>query len=250
MKQLFLLNIIAFCGLIATTNATEWQWAKYDLPQSTVKTCIPLERGKWWPNHFKNMMKREPRETKLVFLGDSITMMWAKHGKYENGTEIWDKYYQPYNAANFGISGDKTETILWRLTAGENLKGMSPKVIVLLIGVNNLIQKDSAEDTAAGIKTIVKYLRKITPDTKIMLLGIFPAWSAKHPIRAKIIAVNKSIKSLNDGKNVFFLDIGHVFLEKDGSISKKVLRDTLHPGVEGFRRWAKAIQPLLKKLLQ
>jgi beta-glucosidase len=113
-----------------------------------------------------------------------------------------------------------------------------------------LLQKETPENTAAGIAKIVGVLRKKLPESKILLLGVFPCWkSPKHPIRAKVKQVNTTIAKLADDKHVFFLDIGDVFLEKDGTITKKVLRDHLHPAEEGFRRWAKAMQPTFSKLL-
>ena len=217
------------------------------LPQ----TCIAAPRGSWWPNYHKNMLKREPKNMKLMFLGDSITMMWRSQSGLEGGTAVWNKFYKDIPAGNYGISGDKTENVLWRITAGNDLVGTNPKLIVLLIGINNLLQKSSPEDTAAGIKEIVKVLRKKLPQSKILLLGVFPCWkSPKHPIRAKVKKVNKIICNLADNKKIWYLDIGNVFLEKDGSISKKILRDYLHLSEKGYERWAKAINPTVNKLMK
>ena len=131
------------------------------------KTCIPVPRGTWWPNYHKNMLKREPKNMKVMFLGDSITMMWRSQSGYEGGTKIWNQYYKDLPAGNYGISGDKTENVLWRITDSNDLEGTNPEVVILLIGVNNLLQKYSPEDTATGIKKIVKVLRDKLPKTKI-----------------------------------------------------------------------------------
>jgi lysophospholipase L1-like esterase len=215
------------------------------------KTCTPAPRGSWWPNYHKNMLKRESKNGKVLFLGDSITMMWRSQSGYEGGTKVWNKYYQKLPAANYGISGDKTENILWRITSSDDLRGTNPKVVVLLIGINNLNRSDSPKDTASGISEIVKVLRQKLPQSKILLMAVFPCWkSPKHPTRNKVKATNNLIKPLADNKKVFYLDIGKVFLEKDGSISKKILRDYLHLSEKGYQRWAKAMQPTLIKLLQ
>lgn len=188
---------------------------------------------------------------KVMFLGDSITMMWRNHGKYEGGTPVWDKHYRDIPAGNYGISGDKTENVLWRITESGDLKNVSPKVVVLLIGINNLLQGDSPEDTAQGIKAIVEVLRSKLPAAKILLLGVFPCKpGAKDPIRAKVSKVNSMIKPLADEKHIFYLDIGNVFLEPDGSISNKILRDYLHLSEKGYERWAEAMDPALMKLLK
>lgn len=234
-------------SLIVTINLCVAAKRGHDMPQ----TCIAVPRGSWWPNYHKNMLKREPKNMKVMFLGDSITMMWRSQSGLEGGTPVWDKYYKNIPAGNYGISGDKTENVLWRITVGNDLAGTNPEVIVLLIGINNLLQKSSPEDTAAGIKKIVQVLRRKLPQSKILLLGVFPCWkSAKHPIRNKVKKVNNIICKLADNKKIWYLDIGHVFLEKDGSISKKNLRDYLHLSGKGYERWATAMNPAINKLMK
>jgi len=135
------------------------------------------------------------------------------------------------------------------LTEGKSLEGYTPKHIVLLIGINNLLQGDTPEDTATGIRAVVSYLRKLLPDSKVLVLGIFPCHSKSgDPIRGKIKAANDRIKNMADSKNVFFADIGNVFLEKDGSITKEVMRDLLHLSPKGYEMWADALEPHLKAL--
>ena len=70
----------------------------------------------------------------LLFLGDSITQGWGGQG-FGNpaGQQVWTEYYVPQNAANFGIGGDQTQHVLWRIQNGE-LEGINPKVAVVMIG--------------------------------------------------------------------------------------------------------------------
>lgn len=213
--------------------------------------CTPAPRDAWWPNYFKAMMQREPRDTDLVFLGDSITMMWRSQSGFEGGTAVWNKYYKPLNACNYGVSGDKTENILWRLGEGKNMDGFNPRVCVLLIGINNLLQGSTPQNTAAGITAIVRELRKNHPDMKILLLGVFPCRpKPEDPIRQKVKDTNAAIAGLHDGKHIFYADIGSVFLEKDGTVSKEILRDYLHLSEKGYERWAEAMRPHLDPLLK
>ena len=130
------------------------------------------------------------------------------------------------------------------------MEGYTPKHIVLLIGINNLLQGDTPEDTVAGIKAVTDYLRKVLPDSKVLILGVFPCHEqATAPIRAKIRMTNERIKKLADSQNVYFVDIGDVFLKKDGSITKDVMRDLLHLSPEGYEMWADAMEPYLKAFL-
>lgn len=120
----------------------------------------------------------------LLFLGDSITAGWG--GK----KEIWDAAFGKYKPANFGIGGDRTQHVLWRIQNGE-LTGITPKAAVLMIGTNNS-GSDSVEGIAKGITAIVKYLHEKSPKTKVLLLAIFPA--ARCPAR-RATSSSRSMKS-------------------------------------------------------
>ena len=243
--------LVSSSAALAAETLEDWPWQKYGLPRSTTPACIPAKRGTWWPAYHKAMLKREKREgIEILFLGDSITMMWRSQSGYEGGTNVWQKQYAHRNAANFGISGDETEHILWRITAGKNLDGLSPKVLILLIGINNLNRGDRPEHVAEGITTIVRHIRRKLPNTRVLLLGIFPCWqSPKHPVRAKVRRTNEIICKLADYEQTYYLDIGHRFVEPDGTISKEKLRDLIHLSEKGYEIWAEAMEPYLSDLL-
>lgn len=242
----------ALLALAALAHAQEWPWAKYGLPPSINPTCIPLKRTDWADQYHVGMLAREKKpDLQLVFLGDSITMMWRSQSGYEGGTRVWDRYYAPLQAGNFGISGDRTEHILWRITEGGDLDGLHPKVLVLLIGINNLLQTNSKPgDVAEGIATIVNYVKVKLPHTKILLMGLFPLWEKPtDPARQWVKDVNVLIKPLADRRHVWYLDIGDRFLEPDGTISTWKLRDLLHLSEHGYWIWARAMKPYLADLL-
>ncbi len=233
--------------------AEEWPWAKYGIPKSANPTCIPTKRTDWALAYHEGMLQREKRgDLEVVFLGDSITMMWRSQSGYEGGTPVWEKYYAPLKAGNFGISGDRTEHILWRITEGGDLDGLRPKVLVLLIGINNLLGgKNSPEQTAEGITTIVNHVKGKLPETRILLLGLFPCWERpENPAREQVRQVNRLIHPLEDKKRVWYLDIGDRFVEPDGTIKKEKLRDLLHLSEKGYWIWAEAMQPVLERLRQ
>ena len=197
-------------------------------------------------------------EAQLVFLGDSITHGWEGKGK-----EVWAKYWAPLNAANFGIGGDRTEHVLWRMEHG-NFDGLKPKEIVLMIGTNNTghqgrPQKEldgatyqcTAQQTAEGIKTIVAKLKEKCPGAKILVLAIFPRGEKPtDKMRQQNEETNAIIKKLADNKTVFFLDINAKFLQPDGTLSRDIMPDLLHPNEKGYEIWAEAIAPKVKELLK
>jgi lysophospholipase L1-like esterase len=195
--------------------------------------------------HESFLKRARERPIGLLFIGDSITAGWNSVGK-----EVWAKYYQAHNPANFGIGGDRTQHVLWRIENGE-LDGISPKVVVLLIGVNN----GGKPAVFPGIKKIVEEIRVRLPASKILLLGVFPhgndplnpPWIPRA--RVAIVELNKLIAGLDDGRNVRYLDIGSRFLDPTGAISKGIMPDGLHPAAPGYQIWADAMQPLLQEML-
>lgn len=188
-------------------------------------------------------------EAKLVFLGDSITHYFENEGK-----AVWKKYWEPLKAANFGVSGDRTEHVLWRFEQAQ-LDGIKAKVAVVMIGTNNSNKNKDGTDTYStseileGITAIVNEIRRRQPDTKILLLGIFPRSKAFSEQRGRLLQINQALAKLDDGKHIFYLDFGSQLIEKDGSISKDIMPDALHLSEAGYRIWAAAIEPKLKELL-
>jgi beta-glucosidase len=179
----------------------------------------------------------------LIFIGDSITHSWEKNGK-----EVWSQYYGNRNAVNLGIGGDRTQHVLWRLANG-NIQNISPKVAVLMIGTNNHPPRSTAEEITDGIISICKVLREKLPNTKILLLAIFPRGQQPNEMREELARASIMASVIADNKNIYYLDIGDKFLEPDGTISKEIMPDFLHLSPKGYQIWAEAIEPELVKLM-
>ncbi len=203
---------------------------------------------KWWmPRHKEKLALKEQISTvNLVFLGDSITHAFDNKGK-----AIWQQYYAPRNALNIGFSGDRTENVLWRLNNGA-VDGIAPKLLVLMIGTNNTgHRQDKAEDTALGIKAILNTLEDKLPKTKVLLLAIFPRGATKDdPLRKLNDDINNIIKSYDDGDRIHYVDINSIFLDENGTLSKSVMKDLLHPNKDQYKVWADAIEPNIIALMQ
>lgn len=188
-------------------------------------------------------------KAQLVFLGDSITAGWAGNGK-----DVWAKSFSQYTPANFGIGGDRTQHVLWRIQNGE-LDGIKPKALVLMIGTNNS-GRDPADGIAKGVTKIIETIREKQPQAKILLLAVFPrgekASTAEkpNPGRDTLKQVNDTIAKLDDGKNIFFLDIGDKFMKPDGTLTKDIMPDFLHLSPAGYQIWADAISPKLAELMK
>lgn len=179
---------------------------------------------------------------RLIFEGDSITHNWSSRGK-----DVWKERYEPLGAFNFGVGGDKTENILWRIQRGQ-LDGLHPKLVVLTIGTNNLNGKKTPEQVAEGIAAIIKKYQEHCPGVVILLQGVFPrGHDPADPLRSEIKDLNALISRFADGNKVLYIDFGEKFLEPDGSISPQMMHDYLHPESKGYQIWADSIAPIIGK---
>lgn len=213
---------------------------------------VPVSRQQptnWVARHEGFVTQAKAGKFDLVFIGDSITDGWRTRGK-----EVWNKDYAPRHALNLGISGDRTQHVLWRLDHGE-VDGLKPKAVVLMIGTNNTgnekdgSPRNSTAEVIEGVTAVVKDIRTRLPQSKLLLLAIFPRGAVDAPQRAQIREINAALAKLDDGKMIKFLDIGKVFLDPDGSIPKTIMPDLLHPNAAGYQRWADAMDPTLAGML-
>ena len=206
------------------------------------------EKG-WIKRHEGFVEIAKKGDVDVLFLGDSITDGWRGFNpkNKSGGKNVWDKNFAPLKAVNFGIGGDRTEHVLWRIQNGE-LDGIKPKVAVLMIGTNNT-GANSAEQIAEGITAIVKTIHDKSPSTKIVLLAVFPRGKQiPNPGNTKIIAINQIVAKL-DGKNVKYMDIGDKFM-KDGQIPADIMPDYLHLSEAGYQIWADAVAPTVTEMLK
>jgi len=225
MKNKYLATGIAlalFCGVTAATKPDPAE---------------PLQRAGAEKHHAAFLARAQQGNIGLLLLGDSITAGWGRADQF--------KKYQP---ANFGVSGDRTEHVLWRITNGE-LDGIHPKVVLLLIGTNNT-GKDSADDIARADKKIIEIIQTKLPQTKVLLMGIFPRGPVDDLRRALIRAVNKQLARLDDGQKVRYLDIGEKLLNEKGDLTPEISHDKLHLTAKGYEIWAAAVTPLLDELMK
>ena len=198
--------------------------------------------------HDANLKVAAQGDIDVLFMGDSITDFWRNPTGNYAGKPVFDKYYGDMKVANFGIAGDTTQGVLYRLQHGEG-QGFSPKAVMLMIGTNNTMRNTAAE-IAEGIGAVVLELQKDFPKAKILLLGVFPRGRANDPNRATIAEINKIISRLDDGDRVHYLDIGSKFLDAEGNIPGDVMSDGLHPTTKGYEIWAEAVKDPLAKLMK
>ncbi len=203
-------------------------------------------RDEWMARHDAFKARAAEGGIDLLFLGDSITVGWESAGQ-----SVWEAYYAARNAAPFGINGDATQHLLWRLRNGE-LEGSAPRLIVLLIGTNNNWASgapNTPQEIFEGVQAVVAELRARLPETRILLLALFPRGQPDSPAHLNNVAANRLIAGLDDGDRIRFRDINHHFVEADGTLSADLFPDGLHPNAEGYARWAAALEDEIAEVL-
>jgi beta-glucosidase len=181
----------------------------------------------------------------VLFLGDSITEQWST-----TGHSSWSRLAR-YKPANFGVGADCTEHLLWRIENGE-LDSISPKVVTVLIGSNNVsfFPNEQPEWTVAGIEKIASTIRGRLPASKILLFAIFPRDEPNSRIRRSIGVVNEGIRHLDHGTNICFLDIGADFLDQNGKIPVDIMPDKVHLTAKGYEIWYHELESVLSEIFK
>jgi lysophospholipase L1-like esterase len=207
-----------------------------------------LDPATWLAVHNSFVVTARLGRDNVVFLGDSRVNHFGGPGRLNLGTPVWMSQIAPLKAANFGIDGDFTENVLWRVQNGE-LAG-HPKVAVVEVGVNNLTHGESVQQTATGILALVGAIEARSPRTKILLVGVLPAaWYPSSPLRIQVAEVNAILAAQSLGRNVRFLDVSNRFIQADGTIPTTLLRDGIHLTTAGYAVWADALAGPLRAWL-
>lgn len=216
-----------------------------DLKKPTSLIPVPRHEYNWMDKHDALVKKAAASSFNPVFFGDSITEGMP--------TETLKKFFGP-KVEHFGIGGDRTQHLLWRLENGElNFKEPKPKTVIVLIGTNNISEwpgnpASTDEEIFLGVQACLNEFRKRLPAAKILLLGILPR--DQYPesrTRRRVESVNKRLKFLADNKQIYYADIGRSLLEPDGKISADLMPDFLHPNEsKGYKLMFDAIAGALK----
>ena len=229
----------------------------------TPRSCIPCERIEidsydWYKRHDAKLKEVSEKQADIIFIGDSITHFWKGEDEHPGyGNDIWQEYYGDRNVINLGYGYDRTQNMLWRIQNGE-LENQSPKLIVVNAGTNQFsitpnYDGDTPEIAFAGVRLLLKTLREYCPQARIIVMSVFPRMS-QNQIQEKIDALNKLVKeylaenSKNDPE-MFYLDITAKMRNPDGSFNPEIYCDGVcHPNSAGYRIWAEALEPEIRKL--
>ena len=215
------------CATNAAPRAVDYPW-------------MSIER--WQEMNAGQVARAEQGDIDVMFVGDSLTEMWPM--------ALWDSNFGRLKPANFGIGGDHTGNLLWRLKQPA-IAALKPKLVVLMVGVNNInLCNEQPEEVFSGIQAVVAMLRQHYPAARILLNAVLPEGLPDSDERRRIVALNQRVRALNNGRTVFFRDYGAHFMGEGGTLSKELQPDLLHFSENGYRILAGAIRPDIESLLK
>ena len=244
------MKVIAFAIAAAMLNASAFAQpttAPATAPQPENMTVGRVQGGtmarRFLELHQQYVDRAKQGDIDVVFLGDSITQKWR------DAPDVWKERFEPLKAVNFGVMGNVIQHVLWRVEHGE-LDGISPKVVVLLIGTNNSGRKEPAP-IVVGIRHLIDVIHQKCPKTKVLLMAIFPRDKPDQANQTRIInEVNPELAKLDNGASVRFLNINDKFVDEKGQLRAELFADRLHPNPAGYEVWADAMMPLLTEMLK
>lgn len=223
-------------------------------PSAEYRSAAGWKEGTdWWvQNEEINQLLKAEKKLDIIFLGNSITQGIGGNRPsvtYKAGKPYFEKAFNEFRWVVAGISGDRTQHILWRLQNG-NYASSHPKLLVLTIGVNNF-NEDSGEETADGIKLILDWLKVNMPETKVLLIGPLP--TGLHPNssnRIKYDVVHTIIKNYASPQ-VSYLPLTQYFIKQDGELDTKYCSgDGIHLIEPGYELWAKLLKEAVGGVLK
>lgn len=190
----------------------------------------------------------------ILLVGDSITQQWGSVLDKKNLNDAWEKHFQKYKTINIGIGGDKIQNVLWRLDH-HGVDGLEPKLVVLLIGNNNMFftPETGVKAVANGVKVCVANLQEKFPRADVIVVKIFPAHAPGNAFYEDILKTNMAIENLNLTSNpkVHLLDITKDLLNTDGTLKMSFFTpDKIHLSQQdGYGLYADKLKPLVEKIL-
>jgi len=211
-------------------------------PAQSILACGPFtgdqiaspepREAKWAVHRFDLINERVTTlPHRVLFFGDSLTEWFEAHAP-----ELWRQEMASRGVLNAGVSGDRTEHLLWRLQHGNP---PSPPIagLIVLIGTNDLSYGRQPDLVAEGIRADLGFLRQRLPAARILLLGLLPREASPDaPLRQRVIEVNRLIKRCADDSAVLYADLGDRLLDANSRLIPGLFLDNLHFNQDGYAR--------------
>lgn len=190
------------------------------------------------------LLNEKATPNQVVLVGDSLTDNYPVNECFLD---------LPYKVYNRGIGGDTTSGLLKRMD--ESVYELNPKVVVLLIGINDFALKEGTtpKSLASSVEGIIVQIHARLPETKVILEALYPVnkSGAAKIDRGSVDnkdngLINETNALLKDIKGVRFLDLSSVLKDENGELKLEYTREGLHLNAKGYF----AITPPLEKEIE
>ena len=199
----------------------------------------------WYEKHEKFVTIAAGSLSSVLLIGDSLVNGLARYHR------VWSKYFKPLRALNFGVGGDRTQHVLWRIQNGEI--PLNLQVAFIYCGTNNL-DRDNPDEIRDGIASIVYTIQERKPNANFIVSGLLPRDQETSFRRDKIKLVNQKLRKwCQSGKvrNVHYLKPDKDWTEPGGRLVERYyFSDFLHLVEEGYEKFAKSIYEAIEKVSQ
>jgi lysophospholipase L1-like esterase len=220
-------------------------------------------------DHTKALAAAHPNSG-LVFIGDSVTQNWGNvNGREVNGSGagIWNSAtynYSRFDALNFGIAGDQTQNVIYRVDNGQ-FDGLNPGLVVLMIGTNNRFAPTSnpgfpiedypapphtAEEIADGVLATVQAIHQKLPNSHVLTLSTIRGLNNSDPDRIAVSQANSLVSqafTIDTNPLLDYLDVSGLYRNADGTLNGNINSDGVHFNSAGYAALANAIAPYINQ---
>lgn len=166
-----------------------------------------------------------PGESRVVFMGDSITEGWKLEESFPG---------KPY--INRGISGQTTPQMVLRFH--QDVVNLKPRVVVILGGINDIAANTgpmTLEDTENNFRAMTEIAS--ANGIKVVLCSVLPAydfpWSPGMQPAPKVVELNNWISSFAASKGFVYVDYYAAMKDNRGGLPANLSRDGVHPNAAG-----------------
>lgn len=189
------------------------------------------------------------RSLRLFFLGNSIMQGCGGSRRlvtHRPGQAVMDSAFGAGAWESAGISGDRTQNLLWRLRRGD-YAGCRPEHVVVAIGVNNLVGDGAyPEEVAAGIAAVAEEAERCFPQSRIVVLGLLPAGADGSELRRSCLRVHELLRSRRFGRAEYVSPLPW-FLDEAGRLRPGLVGgDFIHLTPGGYAVLARQLSALLR----
>ncbi len=164
-----------------------------------------------------DMHRKFPTDADVVFIGDSRIQL-----------PQWQDMFPNASVANRGIGSDTLDGLLRRV---DHLGIRNPAVVVLEMGVNDVLQKQSLE--ASSIEAN-KILTSLTPQAgRVVVLEVIDC-NVETCDRGQVLLLNMHLRALAEKHGAQYVSLNNKLAGPDGLLSE-YSHDGLHLNANGYK---------------